>query len=320
MRYAEQIELEFEKRFGKLVIKSFAQYYGGYKRQAPGGIVSPINPGMMYLFKNYFVFAADTAKKENYWEIVIPMGSIIDDDWQRNELNENKFNKKSVGIIHESGKKLFLIPFIDDNGIYHEPKFGIMSVPGWKKALGCAAAFGGGGMTKWNQVFFDTRVEWKRNNPISFKQKSDLSKTEKWDVFISHATEDKENVARPLAEKLKELGLEVWYDEWNMKWGKSLRASIDDGLKNSLYGVVILSREFFLKTWTKIELDGLISIMTTTGRDNILPLKHNITQQEVNEVSPTLGGIFSRSWNEGLEKLANEIKELVGERKKSVKI
>ncbi len=141
------------------------------------------------------------------------------------------------------------------------------------------------------------------------------SKTTKWDVFISHASEDKETVARPFAEKLQSLGLKVWFDEFNLKWGSSLRKSIDDGLTNSLFGVVVLSKYFFKKEWTQIELDGLVSIMTTTGKDNVLPLRYELSHEDLVKVSPSLAGIFSRSWNEGIDKLANEVKELVEEMK-----
>ncbi len=39
-----------------------------------------------------------------------------------------------------------------------------------------------------------------------------------YDVFISHASEDKEEVARPLAEVLRRNGLSVWYDEFELKF------------------------------------------------------------------------------------------------------
>jgi len=139
----------------------------------------------------------------------------------------------------------------------------------------------------------------------------------KWTWNLSHAREDKDAVARPFAEKLQSLGLKVWFDEFNLKWGKSLRKTIDEGLANSLFGVVVLSKVFFKKEWTQIELDGLTTIMTTTGKDNILPLRFDISHDELAKTSPTLAGIFSRSWDEGIDKLANEVKELVDERKNS---
>src|SRR5437867_11556144 len=68
--------------------------------------------------------------------------------------------------------------------------------------------------------------------------------TKRWDVFISHASEDKEEIAHPLAEALTNGGFAVWYDKFTLKLGDSLRASINRGLAESRFGVVILSKHF----------------------------------------------------------------------------
>jgi hypothetical protein len=65
------------------------------------------------------------------------------------------------------------------------------------------------------------------------------------DVFISHASEDKDAIARPLAECLQARGCSVWFDEYELVLGDSLRGKIGDGLRHSQVGVVILSRSFF---------------------------------------------------------------------------
>ena len=65
-----------------------------------------------------------------------------------------------------------------------------------------------------------------------------------YDVFISHASEDKEDVVRPLAKSLKEKGISVWYDEFELKIGDSLRRKIDQGLSKSRFGIVVISRAF----------------------------------------------------------------------------
>ena len=78
---------------------------------------------------------------------------------------------------------------------------------------------------------------------------SDAMQQPSWDVFISHASEDKETVARPLAEALARRGVKVWFDAEQLTLGDSLRRSIDQGLAQSRYGIVILSRRFFAKEW-----------------------------------------------------------------------
>ena len=79
------------------------------------------------------------------------------------------------------------------------------------------------------------------------------------DVFISHSSDDKDAIARPLAEALVAAGFTVWFDEYEIKIGDSIRTKIDEGLVCSRFGVVIISKSFFAKKkrWTKRELDGL---------------------------------------------------------------
>ncbi len=86
-----------------------------------------------------------------------------------------------------------------------------------------------------------------------------LSQRKSHDAFISHASEDKEEFVRPLAEALHEAGFSVWYDVFSLKIGDSLRRSIDRGLADSRYGIVVLSSAFFEKNWPQYELDGLIA-------------------------------------------------------------
>lgn len=91
-----------------------------------------------------------------------------------------------------------------------------------------------------------------------------------YDVFICHASEDKDDVARPLAEALKAAGLDVWFDEFELRIGSSLRRNIDMGLVHSRFGVVILSPAFFEKGWSNYELDGLVTREVGGRRPNNL--------------------------------------------------
>ena len=101
------------------------------------------------------------------------------------------------------------------------------------------------------------------------------------DVFIAHASEDKEAVARPLANRLRERGYRVWYDEFQLKVGMSLRRSIDKGLVGSRFGVVILSPSFFAKEWPQRELDGLVARETSGEPGRILPVWHEVDHDAV---------------------------------------
>jgi hypothetical protein len=132
-----------------------------------------------------------------------------------------------------------------------------------------------------------------------------------WDVFISHATEDKDTVARPLRDALTKLGITVWLDEAQMRIGHSLRRKIDDGIRSSRFGVVILSDSFFRKGWTNHELDGLAT-RTVAGEQSLLPIWHDLTPDEVMAYSPSLADKVAMNTSEcGIEDIAGQIAEVV---------
>ncbi|HET8574326.1 MAG TPA: DUF1883 domain-containing protein [Edaphocola sp.] len=131
------------------------------------------------------------------------------------------------------------------------------------------------------------------------------------DVFISHASEDKDEIVRPLAIALRNAGLSVWYDEFELKIGDSLRQKIDKGLAKSKFGIVVLSRNFIKKGWTNYELDGIIT-KVVSGEQVLLPIWHNITKQEVVDFSPSIADKLARNTaNFTVEEIANEIAELI---------
>jgi len=136
-----------------------------------------------------------------------------------------------------------------------------------------------------------------------------------YDVFISHASEDKREVARPLAVAFEQRGLKVWYDEFEMKIGDSLRRKIDKGIVNSNFGIIIISRDFINKGWTNYELDGLIT-RSVSNEQVILPIWHNVTKREVIDYSPSLADKVARSTTDfTIEEIADEITDVVLERK-----
>ncbi len=133
----------------------------------------------------------------------------------------------------------------------------------------------------------------------------------KYDVFISHASEDKDEVVRPLANALKDLGLVVWYDEFELKIGDSLRRKIDKGLANSRFGIVVLSKSFINKGWTNYELDGIIT-KAVSGDQIVLPIWHGITKQEVIDYSPSLADKLARNTSSyTVQEIAEEISGVI---------
>jgi hypothetical protein len=131
-----------------------------------------------------------------------------------------------------------------------------------------------------------------------------------YDVFISHASEDRKDVALPVARLLKERGLKVWLDDFELTLGDSLRRSIDHGLSHSKFGVIILSPDFFRKEWSARELDGLLA-REEDGEKVILPVWHRVSQADLLRFSPLLAGRLSISTSRGLEAVADAILHVV---------
>ena len=133
---------------------------------------------------------------------------------------------------------------------------------------------------------------------------------DKWDLFISHASEDKAMVVQPLANTLKNEGVKVWYDEFELKLGDSLSRSIDYGLIHSRFGLVVLSKSFFAKQWTEYELQSLLA-RNTGGERVILPVWHDIKKEDIQRYSLYLSDIMALSTQMGIDKLAVEIMKKV---------
>jgi TIR domain-containing protein len=148
-------------------------------------------------------------------------------------------------------------------------------------------------------ILDDLRAEYGMTKPESNAGTS-------WDAFVSHATEDKEAFARPLAEALRARGLSIWYDEFTLTVGDSLRRSIDRGLARSQFGVVVLSPNFFSKEWPQKELDGLVA-REVDGKKVILPVWHNIDVEGIRRFSPMLADRVAVSSRNGLQAVVNAL-------------
>ncbi len=132
-----------------------------------------------------------------------------------------------------------------------------------------------------------------------------------FDVFISHASEDKDDVVRPLAQELRGRGLDVWYDEFELRIGDSLRRKIDSGIARSRFGIVVLSPQFFAKGWPQYELDGLVT-MAVSGSQVLLPLWHGVSKDEVVRHSPSLADkVALRTADYTISEIASEITSVV---------
>lgn len=141
----------------------------------------------------------------------------------------------------------------------------------------------------------------------------DVNSIEQYDVFISHAWEDKEDFVDELYNALTALGIKVWYDTSKIKWGDSMRKKIDEGLSKSKFGIIVLSPNYIAenKYWTKIELDGLFQLESINGK-TILPIWHKLTKKEVMEYSPIIASkLAMNTATMTAEDIAKEMFELI---------
>jgi TIR domain-containing protein len=137
-------------------------------------------------------------------------------------------------------------------------------------------------------------------NMHGMQNKDPIEKPKHWDFFIAHVSEDKEEIARPLADALNARGLMVWYLDYSLKQGSKLRESIDYGLARSRLAIVILSSHFLGKHWPEEELNDLAT-REVNGKKVILPVWHKVGFQEVLECSPILADRVAISTDQGLE-------------------
>ena len=127
-----------------------------------------------------------------------------------------------------------------------------------------------------------------------------------WDVFVSHASEDKQGLVEELVKRLVEEGVKVWYDDFTLSIGDHLRRSIDRGLSSSRFGIVILSHNFFTKEWPQNELDGLAT-RERNGEKVILPVWFEIAQSEVAGYSPMLADRVAARADLGIDNLVADL-------------
>jgi predicted RNA-binding Zn-ribbon protein involved in translation (DUF1610 family) len=133
-----------------------------------------------------------------------------------------------------------------------------------------------------------------------------------FDVFISYATEDKDDIVGPIALELRRLNYSVWFDDFSLELGDSLRRSIDKGLSNSRFGVVVLSPNFFAKNWTQYELDSLTQRELSEEQKVILPIWHNVSRADVSRYSLRLADKVAIDSSLGVTAIALKISAVLG--------
>lgn len=130
----------------------------------------------------------------------------------------------------------------------------------------------------------------------------------KYDVVLSFAGEDRE-YAEELANKLKQRNLDVFYDKWYQAslWGPNLALRLGDIYsKKSKYAVIIVSKKYIEKNWTKHELKY---IQERVFEDDGYGLPLFLEEVEVPGFPKTYGRIYASEYT--LDEIADMIFEKV---------
>ena len=112
-----------------------------------------------------------------------------------------------------------------------------------------------------------------------------------FDVFISHANKDKEDLIEELYQSLNKLGIKIFYDKESLEWGDNWKDRILNGTKKAEFAIIVISENFFDREWTERELNEFLNRQNRNGQKLILPILHNITVSQLQEKYPSIADI-----------------------------
>ena len=130
------------------------------------------------------------------------------------------------------------------------------------------------------------------------------------DVFLCHAWDDRQGVAKELHDLLELRGVSVWFSEKDVGLGVPLLRAIDKGLANSRVGIVLVTPALLRRLPAEGIADKELSALL--ARDRLVPIVHETTYEALREVSPLLGSRSGLSTAEDtLANVAAKLAELV---------
>lgn len=168
-----------------------------------------------------------------------------------------------------------------------------------------------------NEVrFSELKTAVKKDNLyIHFRDlnySNERNKTEKPLAFISHDSRDKDLIASKIANELQNRLCSVWYDEYSLKLGDSLRESIEKGLKECKKCVLILSPNFLNNSgWTKTEFNTIFTREIIETKNLVLPIWAGVEKKEIYEYCPILVDRVGANWDKGLDFVVSKIQQAI---------
>ncbi len=139
---------------------------------------------------------------------------------------------------------------------------------------------------------------------------------QKREVFLCHASEEKNDVIRPIATALKKDGITYWLDEAEIKWGDSVIQKVNEGLQISRYVIVVLSESFLSKNYPQKELNSALHIEASTGEVQVLPLLvgTEAIKKRIREAFPILGDKKYESWNSDAQQIVESLRSRLSDK------
>lgn len=162
------------------------------------------------------------------------------------------------------------------------------------------------------KIFYESSVSYlERSLELSKIAQKEFQNNKRRDVFICHSSDDKKDIVYPLCKSLKRFHITFWLDEAEIKWGDSVVEKVNEGLKNSDYVLVILTKSFIEKKWVFRELNSSLNIEASTGKIKVLPLiaGNDEVKNKILEELPILNDKVFLEWNQGADEVALKLSE-----------
>ncbi|MEV3806106.1 toll/interleukin-1 receptor domain-containing protein [Aeromonas veronii] len=130
------------------------------------------------------------------------------------------------------------------------------------------------------------------------------------DVFLCHAWDDRQGVAKELHDLLEAAGVKVWFSEKDLSLGVPMMRAIDKGLANSRIGLVLVTPALLARLPTEGVADKELSVLLASNQ--LVPIVHNTTYGDLRNVSPLLASRSGLDTSEdSMAVVAAKIAELV---------
>ncbi|MEO1503419.1 MAG: reverse transcriptase domain-containing protein [Pseudomonadota bacterium] len=143
-------------------------------------------------------------------------------------------------------------------------------------------------------------------NPPKFLRQM-LFGADDYDIFISHAREDKAEIARPIFEACEKLGLKAFLDEEHIGWGQQFTQKINVALGAARTVLAIVSTNSVGKDWPVAEMNAALGL-EVDGEKTVAPLI--VGKPDMSRI-PLMRQKDAMFWDGDAEKVAVALKRIV---------